>query len=303
MAAAILLDSLTKRYRDKRLRVVEAVKNVSLTVDEGEAFGFVGPNGAGKTSTIKVIMGLNRPDGGRAEIFGIDAGSASARRRIAYVPENLYLYDYLTPLEFLMSGARMHGVAAHGLRQHCMKWLERFDVAHVAKKRVRTFSKGMTQRTALAHAMACSPRLLVLDEPLSGLDPVGRKLVVEVLQEYKAQGGTVFFSSHILHDVERLGDRFGIIHKGVLRIVSSPEELLGNAARLSVLVRTRGETAVEGFTPEGGNRWSRTVARENLWPVLDMARQAGHEVLEVQPQGVSLEEVFMTYIAGLQPGQ
>ncbi len=302
MSAAILIDSLSKRYRDKRLRVVEAVKNVSLTVEEGEAFGFVGPNGAGKTSTIKIVMGLNQADGGHVEIFGIDAGKSEARRGIAYVPENLYLYDYLTPLEFLMTGARMHGAAAHGLRQHCMKWLERFDIAHVAHKRVRTFSKGMTQRTALAHAMACSPRLLVLDEPLSGLDPVGRKLVVEVLQEYKAQGGTVFFSSHILHDVERLGDRFGIIHQGVLRTVSSPEELLGDAGH-RLLVRTRGEAPIEGFSPEGKNKWSTTSVPENLWPVLDMARQAGHVILEIQPQGVSLEEVFMAYIAGLQPGQ
>lgn len=302
MAAAILIDSLTKRYRDKRLRIVEAVKNISLTVNEGEAFGFVGPNGAGKTSTIKVIMGLNRADAGRAEIFGIDAVRAAARKRIAYVPENLYLYDYLTPLEFLMLGARMHGVAGHALKRHCMDWLERFDIAHVANKRVRTFSKGMTQRTALAHAMACNPRLLVLDEPLSGLDPVGRKLVVDVLQEYKSNGGTVFFCSHILYDVERLGDRFGIIHKGQLRTVSSPAELLGSGAR-KMLVRTRGEQAVAGFVPDGEGQWSRAVEQEALWSVLEAVRQAGHQVLEVQPKGMSLEEAFMSYIAGIEAEQ
>lgn len=299
MVAAILIDSLTKRFRDKRLRVVEAVKNVSLTVNEGEAFGFVGPNGAGKTSTIKVVMGLNKADAGKVEIFGIDAGKSESRRRIAYVPENLYLYDYLTPLEFLMLGARMHGVAGHGLRQHCMNWLERFDIGPVANKRVRTFSKGMTQRTALAHAMACNPRMLILDEPLSGLDPVGRRLVVDVLQEYKAQGGTVFFSSHILHDVERLGDRFGIIHQGVLRTVSSAEELAGGDIGSRVTVVAQGEQQPEGFTPLSAGKWTAVIAREHLWDTFEKLKRSGHAVLQVEPCGASLEEAFMAYIARL----
>lgn len=299
MTAAILIDSLTKRYRDKRLRVVEAVKNVSLTVNEGEAFGFVGPNGAGKTSTIKVVMGLNQADAGRVEIFGIDAGKSESRKRIAYVPENLYLYDYLSPLEFLMSGARMHGVASHGLKQHCMNWLERFDIAHVANKRVRTFSKGMTQRTALAHAMACHPRLLVLDEPLSGLDPVGRKLVVDVLQEYKSQGGTVFFCSHILHDVERLGDRFGIIHQGVLRTVSSAQELAGEEAGKHVRVVVQGDHAPEGFSPLTAGEWAGVIDRADLWATFENLKRSGHDILQVEPSGASLEEAFMAYISRL----
>lgn len=299
MTAAILIDSLTKRYRDKRFRLVEAVKNVSLTVNEGEAFGFVGPNGAGKTSTIKVVMGLNRADAGRVEIFGIDAGKAESRKRIAYVPENLYLYDYLTPLEFLMSGARMHGIASHGLKQHCMNWLERFDIGHVANKRVRTFSKGMTQRTALAHAMACHPRLMVLDEPLSGLDPVGRKLVVDVLQEYKAQGGTVFFCSHILHDVERFGDRFGIIHQGILRTVSSPEELAGEESGSHVRVVVQGDRAPEGFSPLSAGKWAAEIRRADLWITFDNLKCSGHDILLVEPNGASLEEAFMAYISRL----
>lgn len=299
MSTAIHIENLHKRYRDKRFRTVEAVRGVSLAVAEGEAFGFVGPNGAGKTSTIKIMMGLSQADAGRIEIFGKDVSDHASRKGVGYVPENLYLYDYLTPLEFLQAGAHMHGVPADGLDGHCMRWLERFDIAHVAKKRIRTFSKGMTQRTALAHALACKPRLLVLDEPLSGLDPVGRRLVGEVLGEYKAQGGTVFFCSHILHDVERLADRFGIIHQGQLRTISSPDELLGDAGR-RMLLRTRGETALQGFNADGGGKWSRVVEQENLWAALDAARQAGHEVLEVQPQGASLEAAFMAYIARLQ---
>jgi ABC-2 type transport system ATP-binding protein len=169
----------------------------------------------------------------------------------------------------------------------------------VAHKRIRTFSKGMTQRTALAHALACKPRLLVLDEPLSGLDPVGRKLVADVLAEYKAQGGTVFFCSHILHDVERLGDRFGIIHQGQLRTISSPEELLGEAGQ-KLLVRTKGETEIQGFSLEGEQIWAQTVDHARLWETLEAARQAGHNIIEVQPQGASLEDAFMAYIEKLK---
>lgn len=299
MTTAIFIDDLYKRYRDKRFRTVEAVRGVSLKVGEGEAFGFVGPNGAGKTSTIKIMMGLNRADAGRIHIFGKEVSDHASRKGVGYVPENLYLYDYLTPLEFLKAGALMHGVSKNGLDQHCLNWLERFDIAHVARKRIRTFSKGMTQRTALAHAMACKPRLLVLDEPLSGLDPVGRKLVGDVLEEYKAQGGTVFFCSHILHDVERLADRYGIIHLGQLRTISSPDELLGDAGR-SLKVRTRGESAIPGFSADGEGKWFQVIEHESLWTVLESAKQAGHEILEVQPQGASLEEGFMAYIANLQ---
>lgn len=299
MSTAIQIENLHKRYRDKRFRSVEAVRDVSLTVEEGEAFGFVGPNGAGKTSTIKIIMGLSCPDAGRIRIFGRDVTVPASRRGVGYVPENLYLYDYLTPLEFLQAGARMHGVPMHGLKQHCLRWLERFDVAHVANKRIRTFSKGMTQRTALAHALACNPRLLVLDEPLSGLDPVGRKLVAEVLAEYKAQGGTIFFCSHILHDVERLADRFGIIHKGRLRTINSPQEMLGEQAG-KILLRTRGEAALPGFEPLAAGYWSRLVDEAELWEVLETAKNAGHRIVELQPHGVSLEEAFMAYINKLQ---
>lgn len=299
MTAAISIDSLSKHFRDKRFRVVEAVKNVSLTVNEGEAFGFVGPNGAGKTSTIKIIMGLNKADAGHVKIFGTDASRADSRKRIAYVPENLYLYDYLSPLEFLMSGARMHGLPGQGLRTHCMSWLERFDIGNVANKRVRTFSKGMTQRTALAHAMACNPKLLVLDEPLSGLDPVGRNLVVDVLQEYKSQGGTVFFSSHILHDVERLGDRYGIIHKGELRTVSSAEELAGEDYNKHFRVVVQGEQAPEGFSPLAAGKWTAVIDQACLWDTFEQLKQSGHAILRVEPSGSSLEEAFMAYIARL----
>ena len=295
MTYAIELSHLCKSYRDKRFRPFQAVQDVSLTVNPGEAFGFVGPNGAGKSSTIRVIMGLARADSGSARLFDTPVDDYRSRQGVSYVPENLYLYDYLSPLEFLMTGARLHGMPEPGLEKHCLNWLGRFGVAHVAHKRIRTFSKGMTQRTALAHALACQPKLLVLDEPLSGLDPVGRKDVVDVLQEYRDQGGAVFFSSHILHDVERLGDRFGIIHQGKLRTISTPNELAGTS-QTNMVVCVSGQEAPAGFISDGPGKWQLEVPKEDVWSALDAARNAGLEILEVRPVKLSLEQAFMRYI-------
>jgi ABC-2 type transport system ATP-binding protein len=226
---AIQIEHLEKTYAEGVMRrPVRAVAGVSLEVSQGEAFGFVGPNGAGKSSTIRILMGLARATGGSCRMFGIDTVLPEARRRIGYVPENPCLYDYLTPLEIISMSLRLHARGKGSeTRRQAMTWLDRLGVAHVATSPVRSFSKGMTQRVVLANALAVSPHLLVLDEPLSGLDPIGRREVVEILADYKRGGGTLFFTSHVLHDVERLADRFGLIHKGELRSVRSPAELIG----------------------------------------------------------------------------
>ena len=144
---------------------------VELDINEGEAFGFVGANGAGKSTTIKIIMDIIRADSGRASIFGVDSRDPRARLGMSYVPENPYLYDYLTPYELVRMGVMQHGLNVPDIKKHCYGWLERFGIAQAAKKRIRNLSKGMTQRTALAHALACEPRLLILDEPLVGSRP------------------------------------------------------------------------------------------------------------------------------------
>lgn len=294
MTHAIHIDNLSKQFRDKRFRKVDAVAGISLTVNEGEAFGFIGPNGAGKTTTIKIMMGLARATAGVVQIFGEKSSCPAARKGVAYVPENLYLYDYLSPLEFLLAGARLHDVQAPDLKSHCLSWLERFGVAHVANKRIRSFSKGMTQRVALAHALAVKPRLLVLDEPLSGLDPMGRKQVVDVLQDYRSSGGTLFFSSHILHDVERLADRFGIIHKGLLRTTQTPAGLLG--AGQQFVVRVDGQFPVDGADSELGSKWTVTTTQENLAGLLLQVNMTGQKLIAVEP-AMNLESAFMQYIS------
>jgi ABC-2 type transport system ATP-binding protein len=294
MTAAIAIDTLSKTYpRTWAAPPFEALRNVSLSIAEGEVFGFIGPNGAGKSTTIKILTGVLRPSAGSAALFGMDVSLPEARRGLGYVPENPSLYDYLTPLELLTMGLAIHGVKLPDRRAHCLRWLERFGLAQVATKRIRSFSKGMLQRVALAHALAVQPRLLILDEPLSGLDPVGRKDVVDILGEYRRSGGTVFLTSHVLHDVERLADRFGLIHRGELVTVQAPGELLG--AEQTVTVRSAGTEAVAGFDAETEGRWRATVRSDQLWHVLDALRQAGHSVLEVRPT-LSLEEVFFRYL-------
>lgn len=291
MSTAIEIRDLEKTYSKGLMRnPVAAIRGVTLDVTEGEAFGFVGPNGAGKSSTIRILMGLSRPTLGSVRLFGVDVVAARARRRIGYVPENPCLYDYLTPTEILEMGMQLHGIRPVAPAVHRRRWLERLGLAEVADAPIRSFSKGMTQRVAVAHALCIEPRLLVLDEPLSGLDPLGRRDVVEILSEYKKSGGTLFFTSHVLHDVERLADRFGLIHEGRIRSVSSPNELVGDEELH--LVRTSGTTPVSGMREESAGRWAGEVPRAQLWHRLDELHAAGHQLIEVRA-ALSLEAAFL----------
>ncbi len=291
MTAVIAIDGLQKTYAKGLMRKpVAAIRGVSLEVRQGEAFGFVGPNGAGKSSTIRILMGLTRPTGGSVSIFGINAAEDRARLRVGYVPENPCLYDYLTPMEILGMGLYLHKVRKGAAQAHCRQWLERLGLGAVADTPIRSFSKGMTQRVAIAHALCIEPRLLVLDEPLSGLDPLGRRDVVDLLSEYKKAGGTLFFTSHVLHDVERLADRFGLINEGRIQSVSSPGELVGDEE--IYLVRSAGTMAVAGMREDSAGRWAGEIARPLLWSQLEKLREAGHVLIEVRST-LSLEAAFL----------
>ena len=295
MSAAISISNLKKTYpRSWASPPFEALKGISLSIEAGETFGFVGPNGAGKSTAIKILTGVMSPSAGTASLFGVDVSDPESRRGLGYVPENPSLPDYLTPLEILAMGLELHRRKLANSRTHCMNWLERFGLAEVANKVVRGFSKGMAQRTALAHAMTVEPRLLILDEPLSGLDPIGRREVVDILSEYRQQGGTIFLTSHVLHDVERLADRFGLIHKGELRAVSAPGELVGEDDR--VLVRSTGaDLALAGMRAEPGGRWVIEVPRTGLWDTLRALESGGHSLIEIKPT-LSLETAFLNVV-------
>ncbi|MEF8734873.1 MAG: ABC transporter ATP-binding protein [Candidatus Accumulibacter meliphilus] len=294
MSQGISVQAIRKAYAQGwRKPFREALKGISLSIASGETFGFIGPNGAGKSTLIKILVGALRPTAGSASLFGRDVREPEARRGLGFVPENPSLQDFLSPYEVLLMGLRLHGLHLANERKHCMQWLERFDLEAVADNRLRGFSKGMLQRTALAHALVIQPRLLILDEPLSGLDPAGRKDVVDILDEYSRQGGTLFFSSHVLHDVERIADRFGVIRQGEVVTVQTPGELLHGEQR--VTVRSAGSVPVLGFVPETNGRWRAEVRRDQLWQALDALRVAQHTVLEIRA-GLTLEEAFFRYL-------
>jgi ABC-2 type transport system ATP-binding protein len=292
---AIQIQELSKTYpRSWRSASMLALDNISLEVAAGEVFGFVGPNGAGKSTAIKILTGAMWPTKGQASLFGVDVSLPEARRGLGYVPEVFSLPEYLTPLEILIMSLRLHHVVLAHPYRHCMEWLERFGVSAVANKVVRGFSKGMAQRTALANAMVVKPRLLILDEPLSGLDPIGRRDVVNILSEYCRAGGTLFFTSHVLHDVERLAHRYGLIHKGKLTAVRAPAELAGGAEM--VTIRSMGERMITGLTEDAPGRWYVEVSRSETWEWLRRLEAAGHSLIEVRP-ALSLESAFIQAVA------
>lgn len=296
MTAAIVVTNFSKTYpRTWRTPPFEAVKGISFEVREGEVFGFIGPNGAGKSTTIKVLTGATPATSGSITIHGKDASLPESRMGLGYVPENPSLPDYLTPLEFLQMALDIHRVRIDRPLDRCLSWLDRFGLSHAANKLMRGFSKGMLQRAALAHGLVAQPRLLVLDEPLSGLDPIGRRDVVDILAEFKANGGAIFLTSHVLHDVERLADRFGLIHQGELKTIADPSSLMGGEE--IVVVRSMGSTVVPGMSPDSNDRWVARCPRSDVWPLLHALEQGGHRILEIKPL-LNLETAFMKLVEG-----
>lgn len=288
----IEVQGLSKRFKVKR-RSIAALSDVSFTVEAGQSVGFIGQNGAGKSTSIKIIFGALQADVGQALLMGRSPADPQSRRGVGYVPENPYLYEQLTPREVIASGLSLHGIKGAENARRSQLWLEKLGIAYAADKRIRSLSKGMSQRTALAHAFAIEPRLLVLDEPMSGLDPVGRRQVADLMQEYRQGGGTLFFSSHILHDVERLADRFVMIHKGKVRAQQGVAELL--ASQGAMIVRYLGSVGLPGFEHDAGEAWRGVVAREELAETLRQIEGLSGVLLNVHPQS-SLEELFDTVV-------
>lgn len=293
--AALSFHGVSKVFKT-RGREVRALNEIHLSVAESEVFGFVGPNGAGKSTTIKVMLDIIRDYEGEVRIHGINAREARARTGVAYVPESPALYDQFTPLEILRMALRMYGIKRTDEKAWCMHWLERFSVAENANRRVRQLSKGNVQRVALAHAMVVSPRLLVLDEPLSGLDPVGRKDVVDILTEYKQQGGAIFFTSHVLHDVERIADRFGFINQGELVTTRSPRDLVAERADWFTVHYLAGSELGSGGKLIRDGEFEAEINQKDLPEWLQALNHAGGQLLGIKP-AVSLESVFFKILA------
>lgn len=299
MTAVLRVEDLRKTFvRGFTRRRTEALRGITMAVEPGEIFGFLGPNGAGKTTTIKILMGLIFASAGRAELFGLAAGDRRAKARVGYLPENPYFYDYLSALELLDMVGRLHGQGSVDRRKRARELVERVGLGHAASRPLRSYSKGMLQRAGLAQALMGDPDLVVLDEPMSGLDPLGRKEVRDLIFDLKARGKTVFFSTHILADATALCDRVGIIVGGELRDVGELGTLLSPRVHsVDVLVRIPEDedlTDVVGThraTSEGHVVTVDDQAAANEVVAAVVAR--GGTVLAVTPHRQTLEELFV----------
>lgn len=223
----INFSGVTKTYNSwPRGKKVLALDDFSLQIEQGEVFGFLGPNGAGKSTALKMLLNFIYPSAGTVSLMGKSVSDSRSRDAVGYLPENPYFYDYLTAEEILWFGGKTSGLHKDEIRDRTDMLLDRMGLKASCKRPLRTYSKGMVQRAGLALAIVHDPEVVVLDEPMSGLDPIGRKLVGDLILELKSLGKTVFFSSHILADVERLCDRAGIIVGGKLRRVGTIADLL-----------------------------------------------------------------------------
>ena len=280
---------------------VDAVRGVSFAVHRGALVGFLGPNGSGKTTTIKMLLGLIAPTGGRAYVFGARVPSRAARSRLGFLPENPYVYPHLTPREFVELCGRLSGMSGAALRRRTEVVLDKTGVLYAADRQVRRLSKGMLQRSALAAALVADPELLILDEPMSGLDPVGRKEVRDLLFEERDAGRTIFFSTHILSDVEALCDRVIILRSGEVVVQGALGQLLrGDVLRTDVSLagasaelRAGLEGAGYVVRDRGDVLLVEVVGQSAVGDVLSQALAAGAAVVEVTPRRETLEGLFM----------
>jgi ABC-2 type transport system ATP-binding protein len=309
----VKVENLIKDFRSGfglvRKRVLHGI---SFGVRQGEIFGFVGPNGAGKTTTLKILMGLIHAQGGSATILGHDSRESEYRRHVGFLPENPYFYDYLTGTEFLDFYARVSGVPAKGRARRISSLLEQVGLAHAADARLRTYSKGMLQRVGIAQAIVHDPDIVFLDEPMSGLDPIGRKEIRDLILRLNGEGKTIFMCTHILSDVEMLCHRVAIIVEGEIRYAGSSVEFLASEERGVdvVLARLPGDavTIIEdrfGVIMRGqGDRIEMRVAEKDVKDLLRLALDTGSEVVSVAPHRVSLESIFLSAVGeGAKPGR
>ncbi len=306
---ALQTRGLSKRYRLGHLfpSYRPALVDLDLDVRSGEILGYVGPNGSGKTTTLKLLMGLLRPDRGEVTVLSRPFAERSWRFEVGYLPEHPYLYDYLTPAEYLEYVGRLFALPAARRRERTRELLAVVGLEPSAHLPMRRFSKGMVQRVGLAQALVNDPRLLILDEPMSGLDPIGRRLVRDLIVAQRRAGKTVLFSTHILSDAETLCDRVAVLRGGRLLSAGPLDELLRlDVAHLEVLVAglRPGTPGLEAARPEPvGERLRLSVEEGALGRVVALVEAAGGRVLSVQPVRQTLEDYFVSEMgAGARPG-
>ena len=295
----IEIESLSKTYRGRRGKVVVALKDLNLSVAAGEVFGFLGPNGAGKSTTIKTLVGQIRPTNGSASLFGQPTGAAGVRMQVGYLPENPTFYDFLTAQEYLTMVGRIFGMSTESIRFESERVLELMTLTEAARRPIRGYSKGMVQRLGIAQALLHDPDLLIFDEPMSGLDPVGRALVKQIILELKQQGKTIFFSTHVIADVEEVCDRVGIIAAGRMQTVLNVADVLKSGIEgYSVKVSGCSADLFLDYTisKQEDGWWSTTVPRGQYREFMERLFINDGQVEFIEPQRRSLEALFLDII-------
>jgi ABC-2 type transport system ATP-binding protein len=304
MADAIRIENLKKSFRLGFIpKTKEILKGISFSVKEGEIFGYLGPNGAGKTTTIKCLLGLIFPDAGTIEIFGQPHLSARARQVLGFLPENPYFYDYLTAREFLAFYADLFGLGRDVKEERIGRLLKLVGLERAADLRLRKFSRGMLQRIGLAQALINDPKLVILDEPLGGLDPLGRKEIRDIIVRFKQEGKTVFFTSHILQDIEMICDHVAIIVGGRVVKQGALQDLVSEKVLFT-------EVEVMGVPPEAfrglgenvsvqGERVLLKVFEEKrVDDVLAVIREKKGKIISLSPRTETLEDIFVETVTG-----
>lgn len=299
----IKIEDLSKVFVTSfRRKKIAALKGLTMDVKKGETFGFLGPNGAGKTTTLKILMGLIYPTSGKAWIMGRELGDVSVKTKLGFLPEQPYFYDYLTAGEFLDFYGRLFSIGRAERQSRIVSLLDMVGLSHARDLQLRKFSKGMLQRIGIAQALVNDPELVVLDEPMSGLDPIGRKEVRDIIMRLKEQGKTIFFSTHILPDVEVICDRVGILVKGELRATGTVAELLGGmeARSTEMVVEGLSQEDIEGLRALSDNlvvRGRQAVAflsdPEKAQRAKRLVFENGGDIVSLIPHKGSLEDIFV----------
>ena len=296
------VEDLHKTFRIGFFRKrIEAVRGISFEVRKGEIFGFIGPNGAGKTTTIKMILQLIYPSRGSIKLFGSSPGDIAARRRVGYLPENPYVYTYLKPLEFLDLCGQLTGLDRKTRKRRSHELLERLALSHAVDRPIGKFSKGMMQRIGICQALLHDPELLILDEPFSGLDPIGRRDILDILDEQRRQGKTMLFTSHVLSDVESLVDRLILINHGKPTAYGTLDELLRpEVRRVDIQLASVDDTCraeLSAIAMEVRDLHQRVIVvvegDDDVPRVLKLAMSGGARVLAVTPHRETLEDLFL----------
>jgi len=281
---------------------VHAVKNITLSVEKGEIFGIVGPNGAGKSTLLKMLMGFIRPDSGRINLLQNTPLNPDIKKNIGYLPENPYYYDHLSAEELMKFSTRTSGIDRRLEKKNIDSLLDLMNLTHARKRKLRTYSKGMTQRAGICFALAHDPELVIFDEPMSGLDPLGRKLVVDLVLDLKQRGKTILFCSHILNDVERLCDKMAIMDGGEVKRVLEKKELFASAGEIlltldSLPEKLKGELQRTGYVVIKNKKdYNICCISENVPDLVRRITEFQGKILKISPIDNKLEKIFMESI-------